>query len=100
MIRACGALGISAAPLPGFPGAWVGQNKIGAIGARVRRQVTMHGFALNLVGELEGFDWILPCGLSGKGVTSVERELPRGACPSLEALWALVEDSLLASFTP
>ena len=98
MIRTCDAVGIRAHPLPGYPGAWVGDDKIGAIGARVRRHVTMHGFALNLVGPLDGFDWILPCGLDGKGVTSIERQLSPGGCPDPSDLEDLVEDSLRATF--
>ncbi len=100
MNRTCDALGIPVQCLPGYPGAWVGDEKIGAIGARVRRHVTMHGFALNLMGPLEGFEWILPCGLDGKGVTSVERQLPSGACPPWLALENLVEDALRATFHP
>jgi lipoyl(octanoyl) transferase len=98
MIRTCNAVGITAARLPGYPGAWVGDAKLGAIGARVRRQVTMHGFALNLMGPLEGFAWIVACGLDGKSVTSVERQLPAGGCPTWETLEALVEDALRATF--
>ncbi len=100
MVRTCDAVGIHAGRLEGYPGAWIGQEKLGAIGARVRRQVTMHGFALNLMGPLEGFGWILPCGLEGKGVTSVERQLPTGACPDWPTLEALVADALRATFIP
>lgn len=100
MARTCDAVGVRAGQLEGFPGAWVGLEKLGAIGARVRRQVTMHGFALNLMGRLEGFEWILPCGLEGKGVTSIERQLPQGTCPPWETLEALVDDAIRATFIP
>lgn len=55
-------------------GIWVGDNKIGSIGIRVRHGVTFHGFAFNVTLDFEHFSWIQPCGLSGVGVTSVDRE--------------------------
>ena len=54
-------------------GVWVGPNKICAIGVAVKRCVTMHGFALNLNTDLSHFDWIVPCGIQGRGVTSAEK---------------------------
>lgn len=56
-------------------GLWVGNNKIGSIGIRVRHGVVFHGLALNVSIDFEHFNWIQPCGLSGVGVTSVAREL-------------------------
>lgn len=58
---------------PEFPGVWVGSNKITAIGLAVKRGVTMHGFAFNVNTNLEHFKLIVPCGISGKGVTSLQR---------------------------
>ncbi len=55
-------------------GIWVGNNKIGSIGIRVRHGVTFHGLALNVTLDFEHFSWIQPCGLNGVGVTSIERE--------------------------
>ncbi len=55
-------------------GIWVGNNKIGSIGIRVRRGVAFHGLAFNVTLDFEHFSWIQPCGLSGVGVTSVDRE--------------------------
>jgi len=77
MIRAVGAYGIRAGREAGMTGAWVGDRKIGAIGVRVEKWVTSHGFALNANTDLSGFDLIIPCGLRGKGVTSIARELGR-----------------------
>ena len=77
MIRAVGAYGIQAGREAGMTGAWVGDRKIGAIGVRVEKWVTSHGFALNANTDLSGFDLIIPCGLRGKGVTSIARELGR-----------------------
>jgi lipoyl(octanoyl) transferase len=92
------ALGIQGSRLEGYPGVWLGPSKISAIGARIRAWTTLHGFSLNLRGPLEGFGWITPCGLTGRGVTSVEAQLPEGALPSQEALYQLVTDAFCASF--
>ena len=77
MIRAVKAYGIKAERVEGMTGAWVGDRKIGAIGVRVEKWVTSHGFALNANTDLGGFDLIIPCGLKGKGVTSIAREIGR-----------------------
>jgi lipoyl(octanoyl) transferase len=58
-------------------GVWVGEAKLGAIGVRVARNVTKHGFALNVAPDLSYFDGIIACGLSDKGVTSMASELGR-----------------------
>lgn len=58
----------------GLTGVWVGDRKISSIGVGVRRWVTMHGFALNVSRDLSGFDAIVPCGLEGVAMTSLERE--------------------------
>jgi lipoate-protein ligase B len=75
MIRAVGRYGVQAGRQEGMTGAWVGDRKIGAIGVRVEKWVTSHGFALNANNDLDGFDLIIPCGLRGKGVTSIAREI-------------------------
>jgi lipoate-protein ligase B len=77
MIRAVARYGITAGRQEGMTGAWIGDRKIGAIGVRVERWVTSHGFALNANTDLGGFDLIIPCGLHGKGVTSIAREIGR-----------------------
>jgi lipoate-protein ligase B len=77
MIRAVARYGIQAGRQEGMTGAWVGDRKIGAIGVRVEKWVTSHGFALNANNDLSGFDLIIPCGLRGKGVTSIARETGR-----------------------
>jgi len=70
------AFDIPAQRRTGFPGMWVGDRKIGAVGVAVKRKVTMHGFALNVDPDLSHFSLINPCGL-GKPVTSMARVLGR-----------------------
>ena len=92
MIRACADHGVRAGRVHGLTGAWVGADKIGAIGVRVSRWITSHGFALNVATELGDFALIVPCGIAGRGVTSLERALGRPV--SIEA----VEASLVTHF--
>lgn len=73
LIRAVAAFGINAHRIPGLTGAWVADDKLGAIGVRIARWVTSHGFALNVSTNLAHFDLIVPCGITHKGVTSIER---------------------------
>jgi lipoyl(octanoyl) transferase len=77
MIRTCGDHGLTAARVPGLTGAWLAQDKVGAIGVRIARWVTSHGFALNVGTDLSAFELIVPCGIRGRGVTSLERALGR-----------------------
>jgi lipoyl(octanoyl) transferase len=67
--------GVSSHRKPGFPGVWVLNDKVTAIGCTVKKWVTMHGFALNVNTNLEHFKWINPCGFTDKGVTSLEKLL-------------------------
>jgi lipoyl(octanoyl) transferase len=55
-------------------GVWVGERKIASIGVHVSRRVSTHGFAVNVDGDLEPFEWIVPCGLSGVRMTSLAAE--------------------------
>jgi lipoyl(octanoyl) transferase len=77
MIRACADYGVAAGRIEGLTGAWVGDAKIGAIGVRIARWVTSHGFAFNVATDLAPFGLIVPCGIQGRGVTSLERLLGR-----------------------
>jgi lipoyl(octanoyl) transferase len=74
LIRTVAEYGITAARVEGRRGIWVGDNKIAAIGVRIARWVTSHGFALNVNTNLEHFQFITPCGLRGTGVTSIAKE--------------------------
>jgi lipoyl(octanoyl) transferase len=73
LIRAVADFDIVATRLPGFTGVWVGDEKLAAIGVRVSRWITSHGFALNVGPELAGFGLIIPCGIGDRGVTSLAR---------------------------
>lgn len=77
MIRVAAAFGVTAGRIPGLTGAWVGREKIGAIGVRLSRWITSHGFAFNVATDLDYFKLIVPCGIEGHGVTSLERLLGR-----------------------
>jgi lipoyl(octanoyl) transferase len=75
MIRCVADFGIEAHREPGMTGTWVEQKKIGAIGVRVSRWVTSHGFALNVNTDLKYFEFIVPCGIKQYGVTSLKQIL-------------------------
>jgi lipoyl(octanoyl) transferase len=83
LLRTCTELGLHASRVPGRSGVWVPaddagpERKVAAIGVRVSRGVTMHGLALNCDCSLDGFDAIVPCGISDAGVTTLSRELGR-----------------------
>lgn len=88
LLRGLAAFGLAAGRQPGLTGVWVGDAKIAAIGIRVSRWVAHHGFALNVDPDLSAFDLIVPCGLTGRRVTSMRRELGRAvnAAPVEDAL--------------
>jgi lipoyl(octanoyl) transferase len=67
--------GIEAGRCPGVTGVWVGNDKLVAMGVHVSRWVTSHGFAFNVNTDLNYFEWIVPCGLPDRGVTSLEKLL-------------------------
>jgi lipoyl(octanoyl) transferase len=78
-------IGIEGKTDPQAVGVWVGDAKICAIGVRIRRGVSLHGLALNVEGDLAGFSHIVPCGLSGREVTSVQKVLGKEG-PSMEVV--------------
>lgn len=86
VIDTCAAFGVTAHRDCGATGVWVGESpaaKVCALGVRVKRWITMHGLALNVATNLEHFGLIVPCGLAGRPVTSLQRLLGP-ACPSME----------------
>jgi lipoyl(octanoyl) transferase len=81
LIRTLGDFGIEARRREGRRGVWVEDAKIAAVGIRISRWITSHGFALNVSTDLDYFDLIVPCGLRGCPVTSMERVLGRPVAP-------------------
>ena len=90
MIRVCADYGAAAGRIAGLTGAWIGNAKIGAIGVRISRWITSHGFAFNVTTNLADFQLIVPCGIADHGVTSLEKAI--GRAPSI----ADVEDRVAA----
>ena len=89
LIRLCASYGVLTSRIPGRTGVWTpaagrlldgrscpGERKIGAIGVHVSRGITSHGFALNVTTDLRDFQWIVPCGIADRQVTSLELEIP------------------------
>jgi lipoyl(octanoyl) transferase len=74
LIEMLAEVGIAATTRPGLTGVWVENRKIASIGVGVRHWITMHGFALNVCGDLTPFDQIVPCGIANVTMTSIERE--------------------------
>jgi lipoyl(octanoyl) transferase len=90
LIRTCGDLGVVTERIPGLTGVWTQNDppgKIAAIGVHISRAVTSHGFALNVNTNLDYFKLIVPCGIVGKPVTSLEREMAQDRkLPAIEDL--------------
>jgi len=76
IIRTLADYGLESERIKGLTGVWVGREKVAAIGVRISRWVTSHGFALNIAPDLSHFETIIPCGIRTHGVTSLERLLP------------------------
>jgi lipoyl(octanoyl) transferase len=93
MIRVTAEYGLEAGRIAGLTGTWVGAEKIGAIGVRIQKWVTSHGFAFNVNTDLDFFRLIVPCGISDRGVTSLKRLTGR------EIPIAEVEDRLVRHFS-
>lgn len=77
LIETLADIGITATTRPGLTGVWVEGRKIASIGVGVRHWITMHGFALNVCGDLSPFDHIVPCGIANVTMTSIEKETGR-----------------------
>jgi lipoyl(octanoyl) transferase len=77
LIRVCAGFGVAARRREGLTGTWVVDRKIASIGVGVRHWISMHGFALNVCGDLSPFQEITPCGIAGVAMTSLEQESRR-----------------------
>jgi lipoyl(octanoyl) transferase len=96
LIRAVSVFGITAGRIHGLTGIWVDDAKLAAIGVRISRWVTSHGFALNVTTDLSQFNLIVPCGIPDKEVTSMARLLGRAV--SMAEVEAAVIDAFHAVF--
>jgi lipoyl(octanoyl) transferase len=92
VIRTLERFGVHGSRIDGYTGVWVGDEKICAIGIKTTRWITMHGFALNVNTELSHFANIVPCGISDKGVTSME------ACLGASVRMADVASAVVSAF--
>jgi lipoyl(octanoyl) transferase len=84
---------------PDFTGAWVDERKIASIGVHVSRGVTTHGFAINVSNDLEPFSLVVPCGLPGVAMTTLQQELPPGRKADERAFRRLVAHELCLAFS-
>jgi lipoyl(octanoyl) transferase len=102
LLRALEQFGIFARPSPGYAGIWAKkpsghEAKLAAIGIAVTRRVSLHGFALNVTTDLSDFRTIIPCGLAGIEVTSIQELL--GTSPSLSQVATVVQDAFEQVFS-
>jgi|SRR3954470_7378646 len=106
LIELLAGYGIAARRREGLTGVWVEDRKIASIGVGVRHWITMHGFALNVCGDLAEFDQITPCGITNVTMTSIEREtgesvsvrdVARDAQRIVEAALAMLREPMIAT---
>ena len=95
LIRTAADFGVRGTRVPGLTGVWVGDDKLAAIGVRISRWVTSHGFALNVTTNLEDFSLIVPCGIHDRGVTSLAR---LGATATVAAVEASIVERFCEVF--
>lgn len=91
IIKTLGEYGLKTGRIEGLTGVWIENRKIAAIGIKISRWITMHGFALNVSTDLNYFGGIIPCGIRDKGVTSLNKELQRDI-PAEEVKGKLLEN--------
>ena len=96
IIDTLGAMGIQAWREDGLTAVWTAQGKVAAIGVKISRAVTLHGFALNVTTDLSAYDAIVPCGITGRSVVSVEsaRASTGVAVPPMAHVRSLITDAL------
>ena len=84
LMRVAVDFGVEPSRVPGLTGVWVGNDKLAAIGVRIGRWITSHGFAFNVTTDLSFFDLIVPCGIADRGVTSLARLGCAASCADVE----------------
>lgn len=92
IIRTCDEFGLKSKRNPKYTGVWIDDRKIAAIGIKISRWITMHGFAFNINTDLSLFNGIIPCGIKEKSVTSLSKEL------NVEVEIKIVKEKLLNNF--
>jgi lipoyl(octanoyl) transferase len=97
LINALSSLSIPAERNPGLTGVWTAGRKIASIGVHVKRWVTLHGFALNVTTDLSWFDPVVPCGINGVVMTSIERER-QPPTANRDDLWRETLDAVTQGF--
>ena len=97
LITLCADFGITTGRRESLTGVWAGDRKIASLGVGVRRWVSMHGFALNVCGPLDGFLHITPCGIAGVEMTSLEREGAAGV--TVEAVAQRASEIFIGKFS-
>ncbi|HYW19914.1 MAG TPA: lipoyl(octanoyl) transferase LipB [Nodularia sp. (in: cyanobacteria)] len=85
LIRVLAVYGLTGDRLPGFTGVWLEGRKVAAIGIKVSRWITMHGFAFNVCPDMAGFQHIIPCGIADKPVASLAEWIPGITCEEVRA---------------
>ena len=96
LIQAVAKFHVVAHRTPGLTGIWVGDDKLAAIGVRIARWITSHGFALNVTTKLEHFNFIVPCGIPDKGVTSLAQLTRENV--EIQAVIAAIADAFASVF--
>jgi lipoyl(octanoyl) transferase len=85
LIRVLKTYGVEGTRISGFTGVWVEGKKVGAIGIKVKRWITMHGFSLNVCPDMSGFARIVPCGIADKPVASLAEWIPDISCDEVRS---------------
>lgn len=98
LIHTLSRFGIAGTGSPGYAGVWVGDEKVAAIGVAIKRDVSFHGFAMNVRTDLDHFGYIVPCGIADRGVTSISKLLGRDV--SIEEVKPVVVDALQEALAP
>ena len=94
IIQTLNVYGLHGTRLPGLTGVWVEGYKVAAIGIKVKRWITMHGFALNVCPDLSGFDRIVPCGIRNRPVGSLAQFLPGIELPTIREQFAVAFETV------